>query len=539
MLLKIKTPQQMTTRRPTVYIKHYLPLVEQSVMMIYSGGGVGKSFASIRVAVEFAEETGKRVALWLTEDPEGENRDRYERIINERKKPREFYDAKISFISSEPVKFTKLHDGNAVLTDEYWESRIDLIDYGLVVIDPLLQFQGCDENSNTHAGVMMGAFKEWAAEEEKIILVLHHATAYKDGAVKPRGAGEWTNGTRGCYHIKKQLNSDNSDDYSARNKRIFKLTKENGLGYYFRNETTGEMERLLDVFPDKKEVEYESTRPGMVRMSFADHNDARNPKGFESQTVEFSTLHELVTKNRCYSPYSFANGHRKNENNLGFSDVLCLDFDDGMNITEALAKFAKCHALIITTRSHTLEKNRFRVIIRLKTPLAIQAEDHRDFMTTLFDLVGSVDPATKDMARFFFASPEGAEYWYTHGEPFDWHLVYRQMIKKRTIEKLTGKIKGKEKFDRGTIQGPQSNTLPRSETFTTHRGQALSFGNLRETMSHGEKVKVQCRHGYGHNGGRGPDRNAAAFICKADNGNVFYHCSGGKCAGEGVIWCED
>ena len=98
-----------------------------------------------------------------------------------------------------------MKDGNAILTEEYSLIREELQDYSFITFDPLLQFQGGDENSNTHAGVMMGMLKDWAATEAKIILLIHHATFYNGELDKPksRGAKEWVNGTRGTYSVKR------------------------------------------------------------------------------------------------------------------------------------------------------------------------------------------------------------------------------------------------------------------------------------------------------------------------------------------------
>ena len=331
-MLKIKKPTQLTKQRPKVYCKRYLPLVESSVMMMYSVGGVGKSFAAMRQAIEFVLDTGKRAALWLTEDPEGENRDRYERLLKQyAATPREFFDSRIDFIADSPCKLTKLRDGNAILTDEFWQVRLDLFDYSLVVLDPLLQFQGCDENSNTHAGVLMGALKDWAGEEQKVIFLLHHASVNQGTLrLKPRGAGEWTNGTRGAYEISRVLSSDGkSVNETRKDFRTFTLTKDNGLSFYFRDDITGLNERELPVFPpyEKHTMEDHQQGTNRVRLSVADHNSEKNSKGFEVVEVDFDSLHNVVRENKCYSPYMFAGGHRLNDNNLGVSDVLCLDFD--------------------------------------------------------------------------------------------------------------------------------------------------------------------------------------------------------------------
>ena len=35
------------------------------------------------------------------------------------------------------------------------------------------------------------------------------------------------------------------------------------------------------------------------------------------------------------------------------------------------------------------------------------------------------------------------------------------------------------------------------------------------------------------------DSNFILIVKKADNGNVYYHCSGGRCAHEETLWCGE
>ena len=508
-------------------------------MMLFSGGGVGKSFVSIRVALTFVNETGKKVALWLTEDSEGETRSRYELLLkNFGGRDREFFDSRIDFISSAPVKLTSLRDGNAELTDDFTDIRLQLFDYSLVVLDPLLHFQGCDENSNTHAGVLMNAMQEWCKEEQKIVMLLHHAS-FSNGRLKARGAGEWINGTRGVYQIMRIEDSDGNLDKNKYQSRVFTLTKDNGLSTHFRDPITYQAEKEFVIFPEVGVAEEFKIPKTHVRISVANHDNIKVATGFEQQTLPFDALHYRLMEGHSYSQFTFAEGHRKSDNNMGYSDTLILDFDDGMTLTQAEKNFANFRALVVTTKSHRLSGNgdRFRVILKLKTPLIVPPEDFKDIMSAMFLALGEPDAATKDMARAYRASPSDALHFYTTGSEFDWEPMYQKLKRDKVKKSLTERRK--VSYDKTMHQGAQSNTMPADTSFITDRGDSVSFGTLRDTLSYGWKQAIQCRHGHGHNQGKGAQFNAAAFVLKANNGNVFYHCSGNKCAGEEVLWCED
>ena len=257
-MLEIKSPSKMKSRRPKVYCKSYLPLLGGSISMLVSNGGTGKSFCAIRMAMVYvSENSDKKAVLWLTEDSEGENYSRFSRLVSEFKQDTKYFQERIHFIVSSPLRFTKLEDGNATVTTEFLQSKLELAEYSLIVFDPLLQFNGCDENSNTHAGVMMGAFKSWAAKEDKEILLLHHVTIYQNGGIKARGAGEWQNGCRCVYSVAYPVEVDSKGKQvpnKASRKRVFELIKDNGIGYQHFTNINGNKEKTLFVFPENNEI---------------------------------------------------------------------------------------------------------------------------------------------------------------------------------------------------------------------------------------------------------------------------------------------
>lgn len=236
-LITIKKPSEMTNKVPTVFNKNFIPLLEGSVIMIYAIGGVGKSFAAIHSAIKFVENNPeKKALLWLSEDPEGENKKRFLKLINSYAiNAIDFYDERIVFVESEPVKLTNLKEGNAIPTEEFSKIKAIFDPYSFIVLDPLLQFQGGDENSNTHAGTFMGLLKTWTAEEMKTIMLLHHATFYNGDTTKPRarGAKEFVNSTRGTYCLQRlpipAAGSSKEEVRSYYEQLEIQLIKDNGL----------------------------------------------------------------------------------------------------------------------------------------------------------------------------------------------------------------------------------------------------------------------------------------------------------------------
>jgi hypothetical protein len=324
------------------------------------------------------------------------------------------------------------------------------------------------------------------------------------------------------------------------NRRMLRvtLTKDNGLARHFVG-PAGEMFRDVPVFPDSWGKDEPQERP-KIFLSVASHNSATNPTGFVKTEIEFDDIYKTVTSGCAYSPFNFRNGYRKSENNMGGATLLCLDIDQGMTVSEAVEMMHQYSACIVTTRSHRKEKNgmscdRFRVFFELATPLEIPLEDYESFMQEIFRMFGSVaDAATKDLARFYFSSPHDAQMVKIEGQPLEWEPIYQRVKQQQVRDKLAKAVSVESR--RGKTLSASINSLPGNTIFQTRLGNR-SFLDLKAELQVGEKIACRCKDAIDH-GGLG-SQHYAAFIKKADNGNVMYACSGGRCAHVGTLWCED
>lgn len=443
--LNIKKPTSMETKRPKVYCKDFIPLQESAPHTIFAGGGTGKSYLSIKIAMTFvAENPNKKALLWLTEDAEGETRHRYESLLSEFGYTRSFFDDRIDFISDSPVPFCKMVKGNPEVNPEFNDIKEDLIPYSLVVIDPLLQFYGLEENNNTHAGVFMGLAKDWCAKENKILLMLHHASwNAQTQRLKARGAGELVNSTRGTYELQRIYTTDQDGnivkDHSKDQYLRAVLTKENGLGYWFRNET-GDMVRDIKVFPSFKkdieptiEAEFKSDDNVLVSIS----KDIT--KDFKATKVPFSKLKDLMSSEFNYSCQLFKDGYRDLEHYVSGSNLIALDIDDGMTLNEARALFEPYKNIIATTKSHQKDKNgkvcdRFRVILKCDKPITLDAEEFKNMMMEVHQEYSFVDKQCSNVSRFYYPS-KGSQVFINDGFcEFDWEPYHKRAIARKEIQ---------------------------------------------------------------------------------------------------------
>jgi hypothetical protein len=121
----------------------------------------------------------------------------------------------------------------------------------------------------------------------------------------------------------------------------------------------------------------------------------------------FDTLHKLTTATGYhYTAHAFVNGHRKGENAIPGFDLLILDCDGDISISNVKTLLEDYTFLISTTKRHTAEINRFRLILPISHRIKLTPNEYSRFMVNVFEwLPFPVDTAAKDIARKWESYP--------------------------------------------------------------------------------------------------------------------------------------
>ena len=133
----------------------------------------------------------------------------------------------------------------------------------------------------------------------------------------------------------------------------------------------------------------------------------------------FDLLHKLTTADGYhYTAHAFVNGHRKSENVIPGFDLLILDCDGDVNMSTVKVLLEDYTFLISTTKRHTKEINRFRLILPISHRIKLTTRDYSRFMENVFEwLPFPVDEAAKDISRKWESYP--GHYEYNHGATID------------------------------------------------------------------------------------------------------------------------
>jgi hypothetical protein len=211
------------------------------------------------------------------------------------------------------------------------------------------------------------------------------------------------------------------------------------IAYGYKNGIIIQKEVVNDIEFYKTKL-YENSDLDNLLISYS--NDIA--KGFLPRKIKFENLHKAVTQSKNYfAVHHFINGERKSDNVIQGFNMFVIDIDKDLSIKCFKELMADYKYLLYTTKSHTEDCNRFRVIFPMSNILRLNIDEYRHFYERFIDwLPFNVDTACKDIARAW--ATNNGEYFYNEGKlinVFDFlndNTVYKNQFIKgtRSLEPL-------------------------------------------------------------------------------------------------------
>ena len=142
-------------------------------------------------------------------------------------------------------------------------------------------------------------------------------------------------------------------------------------------------------------------------------------KDYQNDVAPFDQLHKLTqTQGLHWINHHTKDGHRHEESiEPGFNFVV-IDVDGGTRLDLARKLLVDYKAMFYTTKRHTAQDNRFRIVMPTNYELKLDAKDYKEFMHNLFAwLPFDVDAATGQRSRKWLS--HNGQFYYQDGELLD------------------------------------------------------------------------------------------------------------------------
>ncbi len=161
----------------------------------------------------------------------------------------------------------------------------------------------------------------------------------------------------------------------------------------------------------------EETDINQLTVAYSD-NWAYN---YQTEQVPFDQLHVLTqAPGMHWCNHSLKNGHRAEENVIAGFNMVVLDVDEGCSLATAHELLKEYRFMTYTTKRHTAENNRFRVLLPINYKLTLDSEEYKEFMNNIVSwLPFKTDEAANQRARKWESFDGGQYHYNTEGEILD------------------------------------------------------------------------------------------------------------------------
>jgi hypothetical protein len=140
---------------------------------------------------------------------------------------------------------------------------------------------------------------------------------------------------------------------------------------------------------------------------------------YTPRTVSFDELADLGSADDFHwANHQFIDDHRREENVIPGFNLIVLDVDDGVPIKTALEVFKGIKCMMYTTKRHTEENPRYRILIPTNYILEFNKNDYKEFISNILQAIPiDVDTASNQRSKKWLTND--GEVYISEGELFD------------------------------------------------------------------------------------------------------------------------
>lgn len=161
----------------------------------------------------------------------------------------------------------------------------------------------------------------------------------------------------------------------------------------------------------------EETNINEISISYSDHW-AYN---YLAEAVPFDQLHNVTqAPGYHWANHAFRNGHRAEENVIAGFNMVVLDIDGGVNINSVHELMKEYKFMTYTTKRHTDEEHRFRLLLPINYQLVLDSDEYKEFMEAFITwLPFKVDESANQRSRKWASHDTGTHHYNLEGTLVD------------------------------------------------------------------------------------------------------------------------
>jgi len=196
---------------------------------------------------------------------------------------------------------------------------------------------------------------------------------------------------------------------------------------------------------------------------------------------KWELLHKLIWSNNLnWITHHTTNGHRAEENIIPGFDMIVLDVDSGVTLSQVRLLLKEYTYLIHTTKRHTVTNNRFRIIMPINYHLALDAADFKEFMSNIYEwLPFEVDTQTGQRSRKWLTCSLGSYEYNNTSKLLDALPFIPKTVKNDERKKVSVSMQSMTNIEKWFIQnsdiGSRNNQLIRYALILVDMGHPVDY----------------------------------------------------------------
>lgn len=176
---------------------------------------------------------------------------------------------------------------------------------------------------------------------------------------------------------------------------------------------------LDDGFEVLKGERLKETSLDQMVYSVSDHEAFNYQTSNEVKVPDWENFYKVASRDGLHwCNHNFDEGHRKEDKAIPDFNMIVIDVDEGCTLDTAKFLLGDYEAFYYTTKRHTVEQQRFRIVLPIKYHLKMSANEFKEFMNNVYEwLPFPTDEGTNQRCKKWLSNSGHHEY--TKGELLD------------------------------------------------------------------------------------------------------------------------